>query len=36
MNQLESCEEQLAAVNGFFEQVGRDDLRLRYELELAA
>jgi tRNA-dihydrouridine synthase B len=36
MNQLESCEEQLSAVNGFFEQVGRDDPRLRYELELAA
>jgi tRNA-dihydrouridine synthase B len=36
MNQLESCEEQLAAVNGFFEQVGREDSRLRYELELAA
>jgi len=36
MNQLESCEEQLAAVNDFFEQVGREDLRLRYEVELAA
>jgi tRNA-dihydrouridine synthase B len=36
MNQLESCEEQLAAVHGFFEQVGREDSRLRYELELAA
>ena len=36
MNQLESCEEQLSAVDGFFKQVGRDDPRLRYELELAA
>jgi tRNA-dihydrouridine synthase B len=36
MNQLESCEEQLAAVDGFFKQVGHDDPRLRYELELAA
>jgi tRNA-dihydrouridine synthase B len=36
MNQLESCEEQLSAVNEFFEQVGRENLRLRYELELAA
>jgi tRNA-dihydrouridine synthase B len=36
MNQLETCEEQLAAVNCFFERLGRDDARLRYELELAA
>jgi len=36
MNQLESCEEQLDAVNGFFERLGREDSRLRYELELAA
>jgi tRNA-dihydrouridine synthase B len=36
MNQLERCEEQLAAVNGFFEQLGHDDSRLRYEVELAA
>ena len=36
MNLLESCEEQLAAVNAFFEQLGREDARLRYELELAA
>jgi tRNA-dihydrouridine synthase B len=36
MNQLESCEEQLSAVNAFFEQLGREDPRLRYELELAA
>jgi tRNA-dihydrouridine synthase B len=36
MNQLESCEEQLSAVNGFFEQLGHEDARLRYEAELAA
>jgi len=36
MNQLESSEEQLAAVNGFFEQLGHEDSRLRYEVELAA
>ena len=36
MNQLESCEEQLAAVNGFFEQLGHENSRLRYEVELAA
>ena len=36
MNQLESCEEQLAAVDIFFEQLAREDARLRYELELAA
>jgi tRNA-dihydrouridine synthase B len=36
MNQLESCEEQLSAVNGFFEELGRDHSRLRYEAELAA
>jgi len=36
MNQLESREEQLAAVNGFFEQLGHEDSRLRYEVELAA
>ena len=36
MNQLESCEEQLAAVNTFFEELAREDARLRYELELAA
>jgi tRNA-dihydrouridine synthase B len=35
MNQLESCEEQLVAVVGFFEQLGREDARLRYEAELA-
>jgi tRNA-dihydrouridine synthase B len=36
MNQLESREEQLAAVDGFFEQLGHEDSRLRYEVELAA
>jgi tRNA-dihydrouridine synthase B len=36
MNQLENCEEQLVAVNGFFQQLGREDSRLRYEVELAA
>jgi tRNA-dihydrouridine synthase B len=36
MNQLESCEEQLAAVNGFFDELAREDQRLRYEAELAA
>ena len=36
MNQLESCEEQLAAVNDFFEQLGHEHSRLRYEVELAA
>ena len=36
MNQLESSEEQLAAVNGFFEQLGHEAPRLRYEVELAA
>src|SRR5881296_1669719 len=36
MNQLETREEQLDAVNRFFEQFGRENLRLRYEVELAA
>jgi tRNA-dihydrouridine synthase B len=36
MNQLESCEEQLAAVDDFFRQLGHEDSRLRYEVELAA
>jgi tRNA-dihydrouridine synthase B len=36
MNQLESREEQLGAVDGFFEQLGHEDSRLRYEVELAA
>jgi len=36
MNQLETCEQQLDAVNRFFEQFGRENLRLRYEVELAA
>src|SRR3989475_4871123 len=31
MNQLETCEEQLDAVNRFFEQFGRENLRLRSE-----
>src|SRR5262249_38540754 len=36
MSQLERCEEQLAAVNGFFEPLVHEDSRLRYEVELAA
>ena len=36
MNQLESREEQLAAVDNFFEQLGHENSRLRYEVELAA
>jgi len=36
MNQLESREEQLAAVDVFFELLGHEDSRLRYEVELAA
>jgi len=36
MNQLGTCEEQLAAVNEFFEQLACEHLRLRYEEELAA
>jgi tRNA-dihydrouridine synthase B len=36
MNQLECCEEQLLAVNDFFEHLAREDSRLRYEVELAA
>jgi len=36
MNQLATCEEQLAAVNGFFEGLANQHLRLRYEEELAA
>jgi len=36
MNQLESCAEQLSAVDGFFEQLGHEHSRLRYEVELAA
>jgi len=36
MNQLESCEEQSAAVNQFFGQLACEHLRLRYEEELAA
>jgi len=36
MNQLETCEEQLQAVNQFFEQLAREHLRLHYEEALAA
>ena len=36
MNQLETCEEQTAAVNQFFGQLACEHLRLRYEEELAA
>ncbi len=36
MNQLETCEEQLQAVNQFFEQLACEHLRLYYEEELAA
>jgi tRNA-dihydrouridine synthase B len=36
MNQLATCEEQLAAVNEFFEQLAQQHQRLRYEEELAA
>jgi tRNA-dihydrouridine synthase B len=36
MNQLETCQEQLSAVNEFFEQLGLQHQRLRYEEELAA
>jgi tRNA-dihydrouridine synthase B len=36
MNQLATCEEQLLAVNEFFEQLGQQHQRLRYEEELAA
>jgi tRNA-dihydrouridine synthase B len=36
MNQLATCEEQLAAVNGFFESLADQHPRLRYEEELAA
>jgi len=36
MNQLGTCEEQLAAVNEFFDQLACEHLRLRYEEELAA
>jgi len=36
MNQLGTCEEQLAAVNEFFKQLACEHLRLRYEEELAA
>ncbi len=36
MNQLGTCEEQLDAVNRFFEQLAQQHSRLRYEEELAA
>jgi len=36
MNQLATCEEQLEAVNRFFEQLAHQYQRLRYEEELAA
>ena len=36
MNQLETCQEQLDEVNLFFEQLGHERERLRYEEELAA
>jgi tRNA-dihydrouridine synthase B len=36
MNQLGTCEEQLGAVNRFFEQLAQQHSRLRYEEELAA
>ena len=36
MNQLDTCEDQLAAVNEFFEQLACEHLRLRYVEELAA
>jgi hypothetical protein len=36
MNQLPSIEEQLAAVNRFFDQLAQQYEHLRYEEELAA
>ncbi len=36
MNRLESCEEQLAAVDRFFAELAERDVRLAYEEELAA
>jgi tRNA-dihydrouridine synthase B len=36
MNQLETCEEQLDAVNGFFDKLAQEHRRLRYEEEEAA
>jgi tRNA-dihydrouridine synthase B len=36
MNRLETCAEQLSAVNEFFDRLGREHQRLRYEEELAA
>ncbi len=36
MNQLQTCEEQLQAVNEFFDELASEHLRLQYEEELAA
>jgi len=36
MNQLDTCAEQLSAVNEFFDCLGREHQRLRYQEELAA
>jgi tRNA-dihydrouridine synthase B len=36
MNQLQTCEEQLEAVNEFFDELASEHLRLQYEEELAA
>ena len=36
MNQLETCAEQLDAVNVFFGRLAQDDEHLRYEEEMAA
>ena len=37
LNELETCDEQLAAVDGYFEQLAQQQRRLRYdEEELAA
>jgi len=36
MNQLQACEEQLQAVNEFFDELASEHLRLQYEEELAA
>ena len=36
MNQLQTCEEQLQAVNGFFDALAGEHLRLQYTEELAA
>jgi len=36
MNQLDTCAEQLSAVDEFFDRLGREHQRLRYQEELAA